>query len=56
MGSIFCPDPISAAIVAGAGGFAGVLQRSAKVRRAVDYAFAGVMGAFAVKLLATKSG
>jgi threonine/homoserine/homoserine lactone efflux protein len=48
--------PISFLIVAGAGGFAGMLQRSARARRTVDYLFAGVMGAFAVKLLATRAG
>jgi threonine/homoserine/homoserine lactone efflux protein len=48
--------PISAAIVVGAGGFAGLLQRSATARRAVDWLFAGVMGAFAAKLLATRPG
>lgn len=48
--------PISALIVLGAGGFAGLLQRSATARRAVDWLFAGVMGAFAAKLLATRPG
>jgi threonine/homoserine/homoserine lactone efflux protein len=46
--------PISALIVLGAGGFAGLLQRSATARRTVDWLFAGVMGAFAVKLLTTR--
>jgi threonine/homoserine/homoserine lactone efflux protein len=48
--------PISALIVIGAGGFAGLLQRSATARRSVDFLFAGVMGAFAAKLLATRPG
>lgn len=48
--------PISALIVLGAGGFAGLLQRSAAARRTVDFLFAGVMGAFAVKLLTTRPG
>jgi threonine/homoserine/homoserine lactone efflux protein len=46
--------PISTLIVLCAGGFAGLLQRSATARRTVDWLFAGVMGAFAAKLLATR--
>jgi threonine/homoserine/homoserine lactone efflux protein len=48
--------PISGLIVLGAGGFAGLLQRSASARRTVDWLFAGVMGAFAIKLLTARAG
>lgn len=48
--------PIVLAMIAGAGRLADTLKSSAKVRRAVDYLFASVLGGFAVKLLATRAG
>lgn len=43
--------PISLALIWSAGSIASFLKRSPKATRAVDYLFAGVMGAFAVRLI-----
>ena len=46
--------PISIAMIASASRLAHLLKRSPRVMRAVDWAFAGVFGAFAVRLLFTQ--
>ena len=43
--------PICVVLIASAAGIADTLKRSPRIMRAVDWAFAGVFGAFAVKLL-----
>ena len=43
--------PICALLILVAERFTGALQRSPKAMRAIDYLFAGLMGAFAVRLL-----
>jgi threonine/homoserine/homoserine lactone efflux protein len=43
--------PICALLILVAERFTGALRRSPKVMRAIDYLFAGLMGAFAVRLL-----
>jgi threonine/homoserine/homoserine lactone efflux protein len=43
--------PICAMMIASASRLAGFLKRSPRVMRAVDWTFAGVFGAFAVRLL-----
>lgn len=48
--------PITCAMILSAGSLAGALRRSSRIRRAVDFAFASVLGGFAVKLLATRAG
>jgi len=47
--------PVCAALVFSADGIARLLGRSARITRFVDYLFAGVLGAFAVKLIFTQS-
>ena len=47
--------PVCAALVLSADGIARLLGRSARITRIVDYVFAGVLGAFAVKLILTQS-
>ena len=47
--------PFSAALIWFAGSIASWLKRSPKATRAVDYLFAGVMGAFAVRLMLAQS-
>ena len=47
--------PVCAALVLSADGIARLLGRSAKITRFVDYLFAGVLGAFAIKLILTES-
>lgn len=47
--------PVCAALVLSADAIARLLGRSAKITRIVDYLFAGVLGAFAVKLILTPS-
>ena len=47
--------PVCAGLILSADGIARLLGRSAKVTRFVDYLFAGVLGAFAVKLILTQS-
>jgi len=53
---IVIATPISVALVLSAGAFSAYLKRNPRVTRLVDYAFAGVMGGFALKLLATRAG
>jgi threonine/homoserine/homoserine lactone efflux protein len=45
--------PLCALMVLGADRVLALLKRRPKVMRAIDYAFAGIFGAFAVKILAT---
>jgi threonine/homoserine/homoserine lactone efflux protein len=47
--------PVCAAMIWFADRIAGLLKRSSRVARIVDYAFATVLGAFAVKLILTQS-
>ena len=47
--------PVCAALVPSADAIARLLGRSAKITRFVDYLFAGVFGAFAVKLIFTEA-
>jgi len=47
--------PVCAGLILSADGIARVLGRSAKITRLVDYLFAGVLGAFAVKLILTQT-
>lgn len=47
--------PVCALMVLGAGAFARLLKSSPKVMRAFDWLFAGIMGTFALKLLAAKA-
>lgn len=47
--------PVCLLLVLGAAGFARFLQTSPGVIRAFDWAFAGIMGAFALKLLVTRA-
>ncbi|WP_181701142.1 LysE family translocator [Chthonobacter albigriseus] len=47
--------PITAAMILGAERIAGFLKRSPRALRAFDWIFAGVMGAFAVRLLLAKA-
>jgi len=48
--------PITLAMIASAGSLATALRQSHRLRRTVDYIFASVLGAFAIKLLATRAG
>ena len=43
--------PICLVLILAAERFTGAIRRSPKVMRAIDYLFAGLMGAFAVRLL-----
>jgi threonine/homoserine/homoserine lactone efflux protein len=52
---IVIATPFSAAMILGADRIAGLLKRSPKVTRVVDYLFASVLGGFAVKLLLTRA-
>ena len=47
--------PVCAALVLVADRIAGLMKRSARVTRFVDWLFAGVLGAFAVKLIFTQA-
>jgi threonine/homoserine/homoserine lactone efflux protein len=49
-------SPICLAMIAFAGAIASFLKRSPRAVRVVDYVFAGVLGGFALKLLATRAG
>lgn len=57
LGLLFIPLalPVTAPMVIAADGFAKLLRKSPKVTRAVDYLFAGVFSAFAVKILTTQA-
>ncbi|MEM6848037.1 MAG: LysE family translocator [Pseudomonadota bacterium] len=48
--------PITMALILSAGSFATLLKRSRWVARAIDFLFAGVLGAFAVKLFLWQGG
>ncbi len=48
--------PITSAMVFTADRFAAALRRSRRVTRTLDYLFAGIFGAFAAKILLTRSG
>ncbi len=48
--------PITSAMVFAADKFAAVLRKSRRVTRSLDYLFAGIFGAFAAKILLTRSG
>jgi threonine/homoserine/homoserine lactone efflux protein len=47
--------PVCAGLILSADGIARLIGRSARVTRIVDYLFAGVLGAFAVKLIFTQA-
>lgn len=47
--------PICALMVIGASAFARFLKASPRFMRAFDWAFAGIMGTFALKLLVAKA-
>ena len=47
--------PLTAAMVVAADRVAGLLKRSPEVTRAIDYLFAGVFSAFALKILTTQA-
>lgn len=49
-------SPICLSMIAFAGAIAAFLKRSPRVTRMIDWLFAGVLGAFAVKLLAARAG
>ena len=53
---VFIATPMSLAMVMSAGRVAGLLTRSRRASRIVDWLFATVLGAFAIKLLATRAG
>ncbi|ESR26907.1 LysE family translocator [Lutibaculum baratangense] len=48
--------PVCGAMVASAAGISSFLSRSPRVMRGVDYLFAGIFGAFAVRLLFARPG
>ena len=47
--------PICAVLIVAAERFTAAIRRSPKVMRAIDYLFAGLMGAFAVRLLSAQA-
>jgi threonine/homoserine/homoserine lactone efflux protein len=47
--------PMTIPMILAADGFSGALKRNPKVTRAIDYLFAGVFSAFAVKILLTEA-
>ncbi|MEM9223743.1 MAG: LysE family translocator [Pseudomonadota bacterium] len=53
---VLIASPIVVAMILFAGSLAQFLKRSPMATRIVDYLFAGVLGGFAIKLLATRSG
>jgi threonine/homoserine/homoserine lactone efflux protein len=52
---IVVSTPITTPMVLAADGFAGLLRKSARVTRVVDYLFAGVFSAFAIKILTAQA-
>ncbi len=48
--------PVCALMIIAAERFTGALQRSPRIARAIDWAFASIMGAFALRLLFARSG
>ncbi len=57
LGLLFIPLslPVTVPMVLAADGFAGIMKRSPKVTRVVDYLFAGVFSAFAFKILTAQA-
>lgn len=57
LGLLFIPLslPVTVPMVLAADGFAGLLRKSPKVTRALDYLFAGVFSAFALKILTAQA-
>lgn len=57
LGLLFIPLalPLTVPMVLAADGFAGLLRRSPKLTRALDYLFAGVFSAFALKILTAQA-
>jgi threonine/homoserine/homoserine lactone efflux protein len=57
LGLLFIPLslPVTVPMVLAAGRFAGLLRRSPRVTRMIDYLFAGVFSAFAIRILATEA-
>ena len=57
LGLLFIPLalPITAPMVIAADGFAKLLRKSPKVTRVVDYLFAGIFSAFALKILTAQA-
>lgn len=53
---VLVATPMTVAMIFGAGSIARALARSPRMTRVVDYLFAGVLGAFAVKLIAARAG
>jgi threonine/homoserine/homoserine lactone efflux protein len=47
--------PVTIPLVLMADGFAGLLRRNRRITRFVDYLFAGVFGAFALKILSAQA-
>ncbi len=56
LGFIVIATPFSIAMILSADRIAGLLRRSPRATRVVDYLFAAVLGGFALKLLATRGG
>lgn len=56
LGLLFIPLslPVTVPMVLAADRFAGLLRRSPRVTRVIDYLFAGVFSAFAIRILATE--
>lgn len=57
LGLLFIPLslPVTVPMVMAAGAFAGLLRKSPRVTRVIDYLFAGVFSAFALKLLTAQA-
>ncbi|WP_157014482.1 LysE family translocator [Mesorhizobium xinjiangense] len=57
LGLLFIPLslPVTVPMVLAADGFAGLMKKSPKVTRVVDYLFAGVFSAFALKILTAQA-
>jgi threonine/homoserine/homoserine lactone efflux protein len=57
LGLLFIPLslPVTVPMVLAADRFAGLLRRSPRVTRMIDYLFAGVFSAFAIRILATEA-
>ena len=57
LGLLFIPLslPITTPMVIAADGFAGLLKQSPRVTRIIDWLFAGVFSAFAIKILTAQA-
>lgn len=53
--SIAIAVPVTAPMILAAGGFAAMMKRSPRVARAIDWLFAGVFSAFAIRILLVES-